>query len=183
MTIFAETERLILRELITADKQGIFELDSDPEVQQYLGGKTIKSIVQAEEAICFIRQQYIDNGIGRWAIIEKNTGAFLGWTGLKLITEKTNKHINYYDLGYRLLKKHWGNGYAAETVKAVLAYGFETLQLKEIYAMADSRNFASIKILEKAGLSNLEKFDYCGEEHNWLKITCTEWEGFIRIND
>ena len=54
-----------------------------------------------------IRQQYIDNGIDRWAIINKETNDFIGWTGLKFVTETTNNHINFYDLGYRLIEKYW----------------------------------------------------------------------------
>ena len=73
MKIFAETERLILRELLKSDADGMFELDSDPLVHQYLGNKTISNINQSIELIDFVRQQYIDHGIGRWAIIDKST--------------------------------------------------------------------------------------------------------------
>ena len=101
MIIFKETNRLILREIIPKDEVGFYELDSDAEVHKYIESKTIDTIEQARETIRFIRQQYIDNGIGRWAIIEKETNNFIGWTGLKLIRKETNNHINYYDLGYR----------------------------------------------------------------------------------
>jgi [ribosomal protein S5]-alanine N-acetyltransferase len=70
--IFIETERLILREIVPTDVDGLFELDSDPEVHRYLGNKTIDSREKIVELIEFIRKQYADNGIGRWAIIDKN---------------------------------------------------------------------------------------------------------------
>lgn len=94
MKIFAETERLILREILPTDIEGLFELDSDPEVHKYLGNKPVKDKKQIAEIINFIRQQYIDNGIGRWAIIDKETNHFMGWTGLKFVTEEINKHKN-----------------------------------------------------------------------------------------
>lgn len=170
MKIFAETERLILRELMPCDDAGMFELDSDPEVHLYLGNKPVTSIEQSREAIAFIRSQYIENGIGRWAVIEKATGNFMGWSGLKLITTEINGHTMFHDIGYRLIKKYWGKGYATESAIAALNYGFNELNLTEIYGMADVDNKGSNNILKKIGLSFIEVFDYDGIMHNWYKV-------------
>jgi [ribosomal protein S5]-alanine N-acetyltransferase len=170
MQIFKETERLILRELTPADVKGMFALDRDPDVHQYLGNKPIAKMAEARQHIEFIRQQYRDNGIGRWAVIEKDTNDFIGWAGLKFITEVINNHTRYYDLGYRLIRKYWGKGYATEAAHASLDYGFNHLQLNEIYAMADTRNKASGKILAKAGLQQVETFSFNGIAHDWFKI-------------
>lgn len=175
MKIFVETERLILRELVPEDEDGLFELDSDPAVHEFLGNKPITNREQAREAIQFIRQQYIDNGIGRWAIVEKKSNAFIGWTGLKLVKKRTNNHINYYDVGYRLIKRYWGQGFATESAEASLQYGFNTLNIPVIYAIADSANAGSQKVLEKAGLHFVESFDYEGAPHKWYKILKSEW--------
>ena len=175
MKIFIETDRLMIRALLPEDAEGIFELDSDPEVHRYLGNKPIKTIEQAAETIQFIRQQYLDNGIGRWAVIEKGTNTFVGWTGLKLMKETVNNHNNYYDLGYRLIKKYWGKGYATETATASLAYGFNELKLPEIFAMADVQNAGSNAVLKKAGLRFMEVFHDDDTPHNWYRITREEW--------
>jgi ribosomal-protein-alanine N-acetyltransferase len=169
MKVYAETERLILRELLPADVDGYFEMDSDPDVHIYLGSQPQQQKEQAANAIQFIRQQYIDNGIGRWAVIDKNTNTFLGWAGLKLITEPTNNHINYLDLGYRLAKKYWGKGYASEAAAASLAYAFNELQANEVYAIADCKNAASNKILVKTGLTLVETFVHHDILCNWYK--------------
>ena len=87
MKIFIETERLILREIMPIDEDAMWEMDSDPMVHQYLGNKPVTHIDQIREAMQYIRQQYLDNGIGRWAMVDKNTNNFLGWTGLKLVKE------------------------------------------------------------------------------------------------
>ena len=71
MKIFLETERFILREIIPTDVDGLFQLDSDPEVHRFLGKNPVSDKSQIVEAIHLIRQQYIDNGIGRWAISAK----------------------------------------------------------------------------------------------------------------
>ncbi|KLT66544.1 GNAT family N-acetyltransferase [Pedobacter sp. BMA] len=170
MKIFTETERLILREILPTDIEGMFELDSDCEVHRYLGNQPISTREQALANIKLIRQQYLDNGIGRWAIIEKNTGNFLGWSGLKFITEQTNRHVNYYDLGYRLIKKYWDQGFATETAIATIDYAFNKLNINEIYAIADCKNEGSDKILKKAGLKFIESFGLNGVEHNWYEI-------------
>lgn len=173
MKIFAETERFILREILLSDVDGFFELDSDPDVHKYLGNNPIKSKSQAIDTINFIRAQYSSNGIGRWAIIDKKTNKFIGWTGFKLITKETNLHKNYFDLGYRLIKKYWGQGIATETALASLEYAFNKLNKKEVYAIADCENNGSNKILNKIGFTFIETFDLDGIKHNWYKIDRT----------
>lgn len=175
MKIFAETKRLLLREILPTDINGMYELDSDPDVHSYLGNKPVNNKKEVVDIINFIRQQYIDNGIGRLAIIDKKTNAFMGWTGLKLITNETNHHNNYYDLGYRLTKKYWEQGIATEAAIGTLQYAFEKLNINEIYAIADSKNMGSNKILTKIGLTFIETFDLDGIKHNWYKIDKTEY--------
>lgn len=165
-----ETERLILRELSNQDASFMFEMDSDPLVHQYLGKKQVLTLAQSRADIAFIQAQYLENGIGRWAVIEKETNQFMGWSGLKLIKEYHNNYINYYDIGYRLIRRFWGLGYATESAAAAINYGFETLQLKEIVGIADVENQASIKVLEKLGLRKINIFDYQGQPHHWMKI-------------
>ncbi|MCX8483291.1 MAG: GNAT family N-acetyltransferase [Crocinitomicaceae bacterium] len=95
-----ETERLLLRELLPSDDRGMFELDSNLEVHKYLGENPVKNIEQSQDVISMVRNQYQTNGIGRWATIEKETGLFIGWSGLKFITEPENNKVNYYYIGY-----------------------------------------------------------------------------------
>jgi len=175
MKIFAETDRLILREILLSDKNGMYELDTDPLVHKYLGNQPVVSMEQTEEAIEFIRKQYLDNGTGRLAVIKKDTNEFIGWAGLKLVRGSYNNHTNYYEVGYRFIQRHWGKGYATEAARASLDYGFVELRLNEIYAIADAGNTASRVVLEKIGLRYIEKFDLDGDIHDWFEITRAEW--------
>jgi len=170
MNISIETPRLLIRELELKDAPGMFEMDSNPLVQKYLGMKPVKCIDESIENIRFIRQQYTDYGIGRWAVIEKETNQFIGWSGFKWITDLTNGHSNYPDLGYRFLERAWGKGYASEAAFAALDYGFNVLSYPEIFGIADVENLSSIHILEKVGLRKLCIFDYNGRPHHWLKV-------------
>jgi ribosomal-protein-alanine N-acetyltransferase len=169
MLQLVETDRLILREIIPSDVMYIFRLDSDPEVQAYVGNAPITTLEQAQKTTDYILQQYATNGIGRWAVIEKKTNEFVGWSGLKFINDQViNGHQNYYDLGYRFLKAHWGKGYATEAARASLDYGFKKLKLSEIFAFADTRNSASRQVLKKVGFKEVNTFEYNGNLHYWL---------------
>lgn len=129
MNIYIETERLIIRSFRDLDIAGIYQLDSDPEVHTYLGKNPMKSMHQAEEIIKGIKKQYLTNGFGRLAIIDKKTDEFIGWSGIKL--EQSIRDFDYYDLGYRLRKKYWGQGIATEASIASLKYGFEERHLQK----------------------------------------------------
>lgn len=69
MEIFVETRRLILRELLPSDVNGMYELDLDPEVHKYLGNRPVSDKSESVDAIKCIRQQYVKHGIDRWAKI------------------------------------------------------------------------------------------------------------------
>jgi ribosomal-protein-alanine N-acetyltransferase len=165
--IFAETDRLILREILLSDLEGMYELDSDPEVHRYLGNKPVSDKTKLIEIINHVRQQYVDQGIGRWAIIDKENNEFIGWSGLKFVTELTNNHIQYYDLGYRIKRKYWGKGIGTETAVVARDYAFNTLNLEEIYAAANCENIGSNKILSKIGMTWIETFRYDDNPCNW----------------
>jgi len=158
-----ETKRLILRDLLPSDDEGMFQLDSNPEVHRFLGNNPIKTIQQARDYITLVRRQYEENGIGRWAAIEKSSGNFIGWAGLKFITEPENNHVRFHDVGYRLHPDYWHKGYATESTVASLNYGFEVLKLSEIIGTCHEENKASRRVLEKCGLKFIEKFTYNNE--------------------
>ncbi|QOW11767.1 GNAT family N-acetyltransferase [Kaistella flava (ex Peng et al. 2021)] len=146
--IFIETPRLILREIISEDVERVFLLDSNPDVMKYIGVKPVTKLEESEETIKKIRKQYQENGIARWAVIEKESNLLIGWSGLKLLTESLNGFQNVYELGYRFLPEYWGKGYATESGKAVLDYGFNKMNLGGIYACVDIQNVDSNKILK-----------------------------------
>lgn len=179
MRIFAETTRFILREFLTSDAEALFALDSDPEVMKYLGNRTLQHISQAEAVVKSVQSQYENYGIGRWAVIDKTSGEFVGWSGLKFVTEVTNGHQHYHDLGYRLLRKHWGKGVATETSLASLDYAFRVLKLDTLYATAHTENVASNKVLTKIGFTCSEAFEYETFRCNWYSLTVVDYSASL----
>lgn len=175
MKIFIETERFFMREMLEMDAPGLFELDSDPEVHRYLGNKPVSDIETCYRVVEFVRQQYQDYGIGRWSVIDKISGEFIGWSGLKY-EMNLRAGMRYYDIGYRLKRKFWGQGIASESAAAALRYGFEILQYPEICAAAQVANGASNRVLQKIGLQRVETFEYLGEPTNWYRLEKARWE-------
>lgn len=85
--------------------------------------------------------------------------------------------MNFHDVGYRLIPRYWGKGYATESAKAAIEYGFEQMGLKEIIGTCNEENKASRRALEKCGLKFIEQFIYStGIKCDWLKITREEWK-------
>lgn len=169
MKIHLETERFLLRDLLATDAQDMFELDSDPEVHKYLGNKPVQSIETILEVIQHVRQQYETNGVGRWAVIEKATNAWVGWSGLKY-EQRITDGSRYYDVGYRLKRAFWGKGIATETAQACIQYGFEQLNLDVLNAVAHVDNAASNRVLQKVGFNFVETFYYDTELCNWYQL-------------
>jgi ribosomal-protein-alanine N-acetyltransferase len=88
--------------------------------------------------------------LGRWAVDEKSTGNFVGSFAIIPIPEKTE----LIQLGYALLKNHWGKGFATELTRAGLKHVFQNMKLAEIYGLTQKANLNSQKVLLKAGFRN-----------------------------
>lgn len=141
-----ETERLYLREFNIDDAEMLYDMHQDPAITKYTGDPMPWDSVEFVKSILndTILPQY-KNKIGRWAVHLKSDDTFLGWCGLKQVDGEI-------DLGYRFIQQHWGKGYASESAKAVLYYGVQR-QLPSIIGRAAVANVASVRVLEKIGLT------------------------------
>lgn len=185
MNILIETERLLIRELAYTDEDDLFEMDSDPEVHLYIENKPVKSMDEIRKAIQMLKTQYEQNGIARWAVVDKATNECIGWSGLKYFNQPLNNHINFYELGYRFKRKHWGKGFATESSNAILDYGFKNLNVDTIFAITDPKNAHSKNVLIKLGFHLKETFDYQGDPTDWFELKKTTWDKknrFMRFN-
>lgn len=161
------TLRLRFREMTIADAQNAFELNSDPEVIRYTGDGPFDSV---EDAAAFLAayDHYQRYGFGRWAVERSSDGQWLGWCGLKY-TPALDEH----DLGFRLHRRFWGQGYATEAAIACLDCGFRDLGLQAIVGRAMADNQASIRVLEKVGMSRIGPYDFDGEAGLLYRIDAT----------
>lgn len=164
MVVIAETERFYLREISTSDAENAYRLNGDPDVIKHTGDEAFESIESAKQ---FLENydHYIKYGFGRWAVIDKTSNEFLGWCGLKYTPK-----LDEYDIGFRFFKKHWNKGYATESAKACIDLGFNKFGMKVIVGRAMKENIASIKVLQKIGLTYFEDRISDGETEVIYKI-------------
>ena len=170
MNLILETKRLILREMQPSDAEALFEMDSNPNVHQYLWNKPLTSINEVHQYIEKVRNQYLENNIGRFVVVLKESKELIGWAGLKYNTEMVNNKIHFYDIGYRLNENFWGKGYASEASFAWLDYGFNVMNIKIMEAAAHTENIASNRILQKIGLKMTGSYMEGGISWNWYEL-------------
>jgi RimJ/RimL family protein N-acetyltransferase len=158
--VILETERLTLREFDDGDVQAFYILGSDPAITQFTGDPGLTSLGHAREVLrSRPLADYRKYGFGRWACVYKQNGGVIGFAGLKFLED-----LKEVDIGYRLLPAYWGVGLATEAGRAVLDYGFAELHLEEIIGLVDPTNVASVRVLEKLGLSFDRVMEYQGAD-------------------
>jgi RimJ/RimL family protein N-acetyltransferase len=143
-----ETERLLLRPPTLADAAVITRLANDKEVAD--GVLSIPHPYTQEDAEAFITraQESLINGDGYvFAIIRKADQTFLGCMGIHPQYEHKQAEI-----GYWFGRAYWGQGYATETGKRIVQFGFEALDLNRIHARHFTRNPASGRVMQKMGM-------------------------------
>ncbi|MBO9204587.1 MULTISPECIES: GNAT family N-acetyltransferase [Niastella] len=149
MVIF-ETERLIIRRYTFEDEENFFRLNGDPELMRY-----IREARDRKECSLFLRRNIIYYEqhplMGRWAMDEKATGAFIGSFAIIPVESVDAKRHKEIQLGYALLKDYWGKGYATESTIAGKQYAFEVMKLSRIVAITETANIASQKVLLRCG--------------------------------
>ena len=141
------TERLRLRRFTADDLDFLTQLHSDPEVMRYVGGTQTRA--QCE---IMLRERILDYyeahpGFGIWVTVERETGVRVGMHLLNHIRGES-----LIQVGYLLLRAHWGRGYATEMAARVLHYGFSELGLQQIAGITELPHVASQHILLKLGL-------------------------------
>ena len=159
MNLIIETNRLLLRPLELQDAKAMFEMDTNPNVHKYLWQNPTKTIDENIKVIEMVQKQYNENNIGRFATILKESNEFIGWTGIKFVTDHIeNGNTNFYDYGYRLNEKFWNKGFDTEASIAWLEYGFNTMKIDVMNAYTHSENGASNHILQKVGFNFIENY-------------------------
>ena len=149
--IILETPRLLLRKKVVEDAPFFLELNSNILVTQYTGDGPFDNLKAAEDIVKYVIGQYEQNGYGRWLVAEKTTNNPIGWCGLKFHTDTKET-----DIGYRLLESAWGKGYATESAKACIDYGFKHFNLNHIIGNAMKENIASINVFKKLKMTYLK---------------------------
>lgn len=161
-----ETERLILRATEPSDAKVFYALNSDPEVLRYTGDTPFPSVKAVAE---FLEgyEQFKRYGLGRMAMVRKADCAILGWCGLHFDDENGET-----DIGYRLFRRHWRQGYATEAARAAVEDGIQRLGIPRVFAHVHPQNRASLRVTEKLGMTHHSTYEWEGED--WWKLELPE---------
>lgn len=140
------SERLKLRQITDDDFEIMRHLDIDPVVKKYLGPPSPESdTYKRMDKIKRLRNE--GSPLGYWMGEIKASGEPIGWFVLNHVQE-----TEYIEIGYRLLEKHWSNGYATEGSQVLLNHGFSDLNLDLIIGITHQENEPSKHVLKKIGL-------------------------------
>jgi [ribosomal protein S5]-alanine N-acetyltransferase len=146
--IVCETPRLRLRRLRCEDAAFILELLNDPDFLHNIGDRQVRSVADAERYILTGPvASYERWGFGLYLLEIRSTGESAGICGLLRRDGLTDP-----DIGFALLPRFRGAGYAREAAGAALRYGREVLGLARIVAIASPDNRSSMHVLERLGL-------------------------------
>lgn len=154
-----ETQRTYVRPFTPGDVAAVLKLNSNAEVTLYTGDAN--EVQTPEDARAVIREvwlkEYAAYGYGRWAVVHKKDNQVIGFAGFKFLPE-----VGMPDIGYRLLPQYWGQGLATEVVLACAQYGRNTLGIKEYFGDVMADNHASVRLLQKLGLTFNRYVEYDG---------------------
>jgi len=146
-----ETPRLILRQWEDGDILPFARMCADPEVMRWIGsGRTLSEEESASTVVRF-RSFWAQNAFGLFAVETKESGDFAGFCGLST-PNFLPEILPAVEIGWRLARDSWGQGYATEAAIASMHFGFTEAGLDEIVSVHQIGNTASERIMEKLGM-------------------------------
>jgi RimJ/RimL family protein N-acetyltransferase len=144
------TKRLVLRQWRDDDLEPFAELNADTEVMHHF-----PSLLTRGESYTLAareRRMITARGLGLWAVEVIDGAPFIGFVGLSV--PRFEAHFTpAVEIGWRLAQEHWGQGYATEGARSVLAFGFDELGLDEIVSFTTAANQRSQRVMERIGMT------------------------------
>jgi RimJ/RimL family protein N-acetyltransferase len=144
-----ETERLRLRRWTDADRDPYAVLNADPIVMEHFVAPLSRA--ESDAHVDRIEAFFAEHGWGLWAAERRDTGTFIGFIGLG-IPRFDAAFLPGVEVGWRLAKEHWGQGFAPEGAKEALRFAFEDLALPEVLSFTAVANTNSRRVMEKIGM-------------------------------
>jgi RimJ/RimL family protein N-acetyltransferase len=175
------TKRLILRRWRPGDVEPYVSMNADPHVMRFF-----PALLSREESETSYRKlaELIDmQGFGLWAAEIQASGDFIGFIGLHCPTFEA-PFTPCVEIGWRLRKEYWGQGYAPEGAQEALRDGFERVGLDEIVSMTTTNNEPSMRVMEKIGMVRNIKDDFDHprvpegplKRHVLYRLTRSRWQ-------
>ena len=157
------SERLVLREMADRDLDALFEMESDPIAMRYWSKLPVRELDEARATLERAKRTLADRVGIRWSITRREEDSMLGLVSMFEFSEQNRRA----EIGYGLLRRHWGQGYMHEALIAVIGYAFGPLGLHRLEADIHPGNAASLRALERLGFAregHLRERWHVGEE-------------------
>ena len=151
------SERLGFRNWKTSDTELLFKMNTDEAVMEFFPRKSTK--IEVVNFIKRMQTQFATKGFCYFAVELLETKQFIGFIGLSEQTYKADFNPSI-DIGWRLVKSSWHNGYATEGAIASLDFAFKKINLKKIVSVAPKLNTGSIAVMEKIGMQKVKGFKH-----------------------
>ena len=168
-----KTDRLLLTPVSSDDENELHGIFTDQHVRRYLLDDEIVPQEFTHTEIENSQISFEKNDYGLWMIRLSGEQKILGFCGYRPFYEPPELQILY-----GLLQDFWGNGYAAEATKALIKYGFETLQFEEIIAATDPPNEASVRVMERVGMAFDKRVEKNGADTIYYKIKSIDYSDY-----
>jgi RimJ/RimL family protein N-acetyltransferase len=152
-----DTARLRLRHWRDADRAPFAAMGTDPEVMRYFPAPLSRAA--SDKSIDAWQAQHAERGWSNWAIELRATGEFIGFAGLTVPLRQL-PFTPCVEIGWRLARAHWGQGYATEAAREALRIGFEDIGLTEIVSFTAAVNARSWAVMERLGMVRDADFAY-----------------------
>lgn len=150
-------DNLGFRPVCEDDLEYLISIDSDPEVRSFFPSGA-QSIEEIKKKIQRYINEYSEKGYGNFLVFDLHSGSFIGRAGFG---DLENGEI---EVGYLLLKKYWGKGYATRILKALLSWAKDNIHKDKIIAFTPINHSASERVMQKAGMVFSRKDKMKGEE-------------------
>ncbi len=124
-------------------------MNADPEVREHLCDLLTRE--QSDASVARFQTAFDERGYGWWAVEVSATGEFIGFAGLDQVDDGMS--FTGVEIGWRLARSAWGQGYATEAAVVVLSFGFEALGLPEILAVTTATNLRSQAVMRRIGMT------------------------------
>ena len=153
------TERLLLRRWRASDRAAFAALNADPEVMRHFPAPLSRE--ESDALIEEIEGRLEREGWGLWALELRATGRFIGFTGLSRPSFQAH-FTPAVEIGWRLAREAWGQGYATEAARAAARFGFEDLGLEQLVSFTAAGNARSRAVMHRLGMTHdpAEDFDH-----------------------
>ena len=151
------TDRLVMRRWQESDRDPFAALNGDPETLKFFPATIDRTASDA--FVDRIEERFEQQGYGLWALELTATGEFIGYTGLNPLPDDVPGGGGM-EVGWRLVKQAWHNGYATEAARAALGVAFDGAGLPDVWSITAVLNEPSQAVMRRIGMAEVARFDH-----------------------